>query len=319
MLNVLSTTKFVVDRSKDVKIDLEAIYSFVDGIQREEMQISEINLSGKRWGFETTSQIIFIFNTINYCYWAGKNEEKWKVKIDGEELDGAIALYRCLEKETDNNPDFLTGSYLANLTASNLKAILAGNVMIPLFDQRLKCLHQAGKILEKQFNNSFTNVLIQSGNDALTLAELLVNRFSYFNDVSEFRGKKIGFYKRAQLNSKMISDACLSNNKPELNNLSELTAFADYKIPQILRDFGVLRYSKELAQKIDNYELIESNSVAEVEIRSASIWAVETIRQRLGKKFGRISAAQVDSMLWNLSQTKAKGELPYHRTLTIAY
>lgn len=318
MLNVLSTTKFVVDRSKDVKIDLDAIHALVDGINREELQTYETNLSNKNWGFETMSQIIFIFNSINFCYWAGKDEEKWKVNINGEEFDGAIALYRCLEKETDNNPDFLTGSYLANLTSTNLKAILAGNVTIPLFDQRLKCLHQIGKILEKQFDNSFLNVLAQSDNDALALAEILVDRFSYFNDVSDFKGKKIGFYKKAQLNSKMISDNLLANNKPELNNLSELTAFADYKIPQILRDFGVLRYSKELAQKIDNYELIESNSVAEVEIRSASIWAVETIRQRLGKKFGRISAAQVDSMLWNLSQTR-KIDFPYHRTLTIAY
>jgi len=109
------------------------------------------------------------------------------------------------------------------------------------------------------------------------------------------------------------------NGRPELKNLDKLTAFADYKIPQILRNMGIIEYTKELAERIDNYELIEKGSEEEIEIRAATIWATELIKQELQKKDRFITASHVDSMLWNRSQTKTKGEKPYHRTLTIAY
>ncbi len=126
----------------------------------------------------------------------------------------------------------------------------------------------------------------------------------------------------------------VASGKGELRNLDKLTAFADYKIPQILRSLGVIKYTKQLANKIDSYELIQKGSEDENEIRAATIWAVELIRNEvekksersetliregLQKKYDFITASHIDSMLWKMSQTKAKGEKPYHRTLTTAY
>lgn len=283
------------------------------------MQVSEISLAKNKWTLDTLLQIIFVFNTINYCFWAGKEEKKWTVKIDDEEMDGSIALFRCIEKEVKRNADFLAGDELADLSRSHLRSVLAGNITIPLFEERLKCLHEAGRVLEKQFENSFMGVYKKAGNDAITLADLLVAHFPYFDDISEYKATKIGFYKRAQLNSKMISDALVANSEKELKNLNKLTAFADYKIPQILRNLGIIKYTEELANKIDSYVLIEKGSEDEVEIRSATVWAVELIRQELQKKYDFVTSSHVDSMLWNKSQTKTKGDKPYHRTITIAY
>lgn len=270
-------------------------------------------------GSQQSLQIIFVFNTVNFCFWAGKGERKWTVKIDGEELNGSIALFRCIEKEVERDTGFLAGDELADLSRSHLRRVLAGNVTIPLFEERLKCLNEAGKTLEQHFGNSFIGVYKRAGNDTVALADLLVTHLPCFNDTSEYKGEKIGFYKRAQLNSKMVSDALVANGEEELGNLDKLTAFADYKIPQILRNLGVIRYTKELADKIDSYKLIERGSGDEVEIRAATIWAVELIRQELQKKYDFVTASHVDSMLWSMSQTKAKGEKPYHRTLTISY
>lgn len=319
MLDVLASIKYVLGQSKNVKIDLEAIHSLVSGVKREDLQISEINIAKKRWTFDNLLQIIFVFNTVNFCFWAVKGERKWTVKIDGEDLDGSIALFRCIEKEVERNTDFLAGDELADLSRSHLRKILAGNVLIPLFEERLKCLNEAGRVLEKQFRNSFTVVYKKAENDAVALADLLVTHFPCFDDTSEYRREKIGFYKRAQLNSKMVSDALVASGKGGLRDLDKLTAFADYKIPQILRNLGVVKYTKELADKIDSYKLIEKGSEDEVEIRAATIWAVELIRQELLEKHSFVTASHVDSMLWNMSQTKAKGEKPYHRTLTTAY
>lgn len=319
MINVLTSTKLVLDQSRSVKIDLEALQSLVSEVKRNDLQVSEISLAKNRWTLDTLLQIIFVFNTINYCFWAGKDEKKWTVKIDNEELDGSIALFRCIELEVKRNSDFLSGDELADLSRSHLKNILAGNITIPLFEERLKCLQEAGRVLEKQFGNSFIGVYKKAGNDAVALANLLVEHFPCFDDISEYRGTKVGFYKRAQLNSKMVSDALIASGEKELKNLNKLTAFADYKIPQILRNLGVIKYTEELANKIDSYVLIEKDSKDEVEIRSATIWAVELIRRELQKEHNFVTSSHVDSMLWNKSQTKAKGDKPYHRTLTTAY
>lgn len=117
----------------------------------------------------------------------------------------------------------------------------------------------------------------------------------------------------------MISDLLVGSGKGELQNLEKLTAFADYKIPQILRRLGILEYSQELSAKIDNFELIEPGSKEEIEIRANTIWAIELLKQELKKKYEFVTSSHVDSMLWLMSQTKTSDENPYHRTLTTAY
>lgn len=319
MVNVLTSTKQVADNSRMIKINEQEVDNLISSVKSENLRVSEIDLAGEKWETEVLIQITFIFNTINYCFWSKQGDEKWTVNINDKKLDGAIALYRALEQEVKNNPRFITADYLASLSAEDLNRILRGNIEIPLLEERVECLNEAGRVLKSRFDGSFVNLYEKSMNDAIAMADLLISNFDKFNDMSPYKGKKIGFYKRAQLNSKMISDLCVSKGKKPFRNLDKLTAFADYKIPQKLRSLGILDYSKTLAGKVDNYVLIEPNSNEEIEIRAATIWAVELIKQKLAQKYDFVTSSHVDSMLWNLSQTKKDGEKPYHRTLTIAY
>ncbi len=319
MLDVLTSTRYVLNQAENVKISAKAIDFFVSGVNKDDLPTGDVLLTKKRWPLESLIQIIFVFNTINFCFWAGRREKKWTVRIDGKERDSSAALFRCLEKEVGSNSNFLKGKNLANLSSPRLKKILAGNTRIPLFEERLKHLNEAGRILEKNFGGSFLNVHKKAGNDAFALTKILVAYFPCFDDTSEYKGREVGFYKRAQLNSKMINDALISKGKQGLKNLEKLTAFADYKIPQILRGFGILKYSSGLADKIESYLPIEKDSKEEIEIRAATVWAVELIKQKLQEKYEFVTAPHIDTMLWNKSQIKKKEDKPYHRTLTTAY
>lgn len=91
----------------------------------------------------------------------------------------------------------------------------------------------------------------------------------------------------------------------------DLTAFADYQIPNILRALGVLHYSDALAAKIDRYQEIPQDSAEEHAIRGASLIAVEKIAEQAG-----VPVAAVDHYLW----TRRKEALtPFHLTFTTAY
>jgi hypothetical protein len=101
--------------------------------------------------------------------------------------------------------------------------------------------------------------------------------------------------------------------------MDELTAFADYKLPQVLRHLGIFGYAENLAQKVDQEVNLEPSSPEEVEIRANTIWAVELIRRELVRLGKRFRAFEIDWILWNLGQRAEFRKKPYHRTLTIYY
>ena len=70
-----------------------------------------------------------------------------------------------------------------------------------------------------------------------------------------------------------------SDNYYWFYDLHKLTMFADYRVPQILRSVGVLEYSTELSEKIDNYVEIIHGSLEEVELRACTIIAVEKLKE----------------------------------------
>jgi len=99
-----------------------------------------------------------------------------------------------------------------------------------------------------------------------------------------------------------------------ITNTDRLTAFADYRLPQILRHYGALVYASALAESVDNCREIKAGSRDEIEIRAATVQAVERMRRRL---VGH-TAAEIDNALWLLSQQVADLK-PHHRTRTINY
>lgn len=317
MLDVLKTTQSFLPQINDIKIDKDAINSVISSVTEKDLQVSEISLAKNKWSKDQLIELTFLFNTMNFCFWAKAGEEKWAIKDDN--LDGAIALFRALENELVNDPNFLDAEALANMPIKTLGKILEGNVVIPLLSERLNNIRNFGKVVEQKYGSSITSLLDVANYDAYKLVELLVDNFPCFDDTSTVNGTIVAFYKRAQLNSKMIHDILLSFGEKGLTNVDKLTAFADYKVPQILRNMGVLVYTDSLASKVDAMELIEANSYEEVEIRASAIWAVEYMKEALKQQFPFVTSSHIDSMLWNKSQGVAKGKKPYHRTLTPAY
>jgi hypothetical protein len=97
------------------------------------------------------------------------------------------------------------------------------------------------------------------------------------------------------------------------NELEELTIFADYKIPQILINLGIINLEKKALNKIENNYIIKKGSRLENELRISSIIVGELI----SKKF-RIPSYLVDNILWSLSH-KIKLKIPHPKIKTIFY
>lgn len=139
-----------------------------------------------------------------------------------------------------------------------------------------------------------------------------------------YKGRLVHFYKRAQI---FVADIWGAYGRPSdpshpyfFHDIDRVTMFADYRIPQILLQVGVLEYSSGLLEKVLNREEILFGSEEESEIRAATVIAVELIRDRLKeKKNVKLLAVEIDWLLWNWGEVVKEEIKPHHRTLTIFY
>jgi len=315
---VLASSRFIFQNSDDVKIDMGKVAEFCNSFQHSYIRHwwGEAPFDPSRLSEKDRLNFLFFFNSISFCYWG---EPKWSVKYNGKDYDGAWGMIAALGKAVENDLAVLDAGYLADLSKEDLEVILKGNVPIPLFEERWKILREISKTLNAKFNGEFRNVVKEAKKDSLGLLNALVTEFSSFDDWSQYKNKKVVFYKRAQL---LISDVYQEFNGEgigDLKNIEALTACADYKLPKVLRSLGVINYSKKLAEKIDQKMLIQKDSAEENEIRGNTIWAVELMKEKLKRKIPHITSFQINDRLWLLSQKKSPAEKLYHRAVTTSY
>jgi Potential Queuosine, Q, salvage protein family len=102
-------------------------------------------------------------------------------------------------------------------------------------------------------------------------------------------------------------------------DISRLTMFADYRVPQILRAMNVLEYSPELSTAIDSKQELPWGGQWEVEIRAQTVVAVDMLQQALKKKGLDLLVLECDWLLWQRGEELKDKILPPHHTLAIYY
>ena len=319
MDRILNSIGPVVKESKHVSVDEESLKAFADTIKPEELRdVPPLFEKVDSLSLEQSIAFGFIYNAINFSYWG---EPKWTINIDGKDYDGGIGMLKALQRGIKSGYDLLSADYLRSLPEDDLRDILQGNVEIPLFTERLEMLRSLGQHIAEQHGGSFTAFVDASGWDAVGLVENLADEMpDVFNDEEDYKGEPVKFYKRAQLVPSHLHELKqLGVSNHDISQMDKLTALADYKVPQVLKKQGVLKYSDDLSNRIDRLVEIEVGSAEEIEIRAMTILAVELLARHLKDSGKLASAIQVDHVLWLRGQDKSPDDKPYHRTRTISY
>jgi hypothetical protein len=310
-LGVRKSAEFVLKNSRFVSINRRKIKPFALKIKEK---INK-NLLANEWQFGRfgkTPQHIFMLDSVNFCFWGKKNEDKWRIEYPkGRILDGWEALVACFDRAFEEKINLDNCDVVKSLDLRDLKHTFrdCNGIEIPLLEERFKFLKESARVLRQKFKGDVYNLIKESDFDAIRISKKIIENFPSFEDVSSFESKKIKFYKRAQIFPYDVS--LLKNIK--IKNIESLTVFADYKLPQILMDFGITVYKKELAEKVDNYEVLPRGSNFEIEIRAATIVACDLIAQEIN-----VIPVICENAIWSMSQTWEKKH-PYHRVLTTNY
>ncbi|MFC1730897.1 queuosine salvage family protein [candidate division KSB1 bacterium] len=307
MADILPGIQYVIDNSTLVKINKDKIKEFCDKFDKKEVKhwVDEAPFDISKLDDDDKLNFLFIFNSLSFSYWG---DPKWTIESGH---DGSWALIECLGMAVDK----IKPEYLVKITKQDFDDILKGNIRIPLFQERYNIMNEVSTVLIKKFDGEFRNVVEQAEGNALKLLDLIINNFPSFTDVRIYKEKQIMFYKRAQLLVADIFQMFKGKGYGDLENVEKLTACADYKLPQILRKLGILEYSKELAEKIDSMIELKQGSEEEVEIRAATIWAIELMKEQISG----VDAIHINDHIWLLSQKKSPDDKPYHRVRGICY
>ncbi len=262
---------------------------------------------------------ILVLDCLNFCFWPDPGQTRWQIEYKGQLLGGYQALAASLKRAIEEGLPLTDAFWLAKATSQDLAHVFRGEGEIPLMDRRVQNVNEVGRVLLDKYQGQFANAIKSCEHSAVKLVELLARDFSSFNDVADWQGQTVRIFKRAQITVVDLFGSYHGQGLGKFDDLDCLTAYADYKIPQVLRVLGVMEYAPELAAKVDNQELIPAGSRAEVEIRCAMIWSIEYLCQAL-KRFGAPRLPyELDWFLWNIGQNALPNEKPYHRTRTYFY
>lgn len=316
-LNILSSTAPVILRAHSVSINLKRVETVAQVLALRPIPIPRWNDEYHFFdGSERTLMYLFVLDALNFSFWG---QPKWTIKRIRRDLDGYWALAAALKRAAETQPDFLDADFLAAIDPEALRRVLHGNGEIPMFADRWRNVRELGRVLSERFGGSPARLVQQADKDAPLLAQLIAHHFSSFNDQAIYADKAVCFFKRAQILVADIWGSFGGEGWGEFRNLEQLTAFADYKLPQILRAWGILEYAPNLARRVDHKIALEKDSRAEIEIRAGMIWGVELLRDALARRGRVLTSVQMDWFLWESSHGSVKGIKPYHRVRTIYY
>lgn len=318
MHKVLDSISHVIHDSKNISIKEDAIKYFCSHNKTKKdihwLGFSPMNL--KKLNIHDQLNFLIILNSISFCFW---QLPKWKIKYKDDYYDGSWGMVAALAKAKDKGIPILDFNYLKKITITDFNSIIEDNSKMVLKEKRVETINEVAEKMIEFFNSNAEMLIKRANYDAIALQELILSQFSSFSDTADYNSKTVYFNKRAQLLTADLNYILEINGQNSLTNIDKITACADYKIPFILREFGILKYNEHLSSIVDNRIVIEKGSKEEVEIRAFAIWAVELMKEEYKKHSVFLRSNQINDFLWLISQIKNPKYKPYHLTLTTSY
>jgi hypothetical protein len=322
---VLESIRPAIENSRDVFTHFDEIGEVAGWMGYEElpMPVYAVASGVKLTDPNDVVDLMLVANSIDTAFTDFATHAKFQVDYGGQHWSDSDAMFACLNRAMDNGIPIFDGKFLAKVTRPELDKIFAGNIEMPMLDEKLAVLHQIGSVLSEKYDGRFHNFvkscppLLYDGGKGLV--ERMAKEFPRFNDVSPYDGHEIKFYKLAQLGLWFCYSTYPKNGPVQLNDVGAMTSFPDYIVPAALRLLRINSYSPALEHAINSYQLIPRDSTQEVEIRAHTIYATALLREEINKlrpADQQVIIPQVNERLWTHYHTTT---WPHHLTRTIMY
>ena len=334
MLGVLESTRTVMDAARDVTIDQQAVERLASRLADRGVEAPEWRVWPHWWeDSDRAADYVLVLDALNFSFWG---EPRWRVEYEGRLLDGYWALAACLRRALETDVPILDPGLPGLLRRDRRRRPVRGRVGDPAARRadRQPPRGRPGPARRPAARSprssdpppgaakrwSARSCAASPPSTTSPPTPLPPTTASPPTAIAATDGIDVRLYKRAQILVSDLHGIYDGQGLGAFSDLDRLTAFADYKIPQVLREAGILVYSPALAETVDRQTLIPPGDPREVEIRAATVWGCELLRQALERQRSGppLRAFEVDWLLWSDAQGRTI-DRPYHRTRTIYY
>eukprot|EP00775_Hariotina_reticulata_P004050 gene4050-4297_t len=232
-----------------------------------------------------TAQYLLVVDALNFCFWP-----------DGELEYEHLA--RGLKSSLLCDPLCLSAKRLAAITGPEVRELLHWPRDLPQQEERARLLREIGSGLLRHYEGQASQLVASCQQSAVRLVELLTAHFPGFRDHAVYKGRQVFFYKRAQIFVGDLYGAFRGQGLGSFHDIQQLTMFADYRVPVVLRVMGVLQYEQQLAQQEDGPAATPADQLT----HPPSLLSI-----------------QLDWWLWHEGEKMRAQHPPHHRTWTIYY
>jgi len=299
---------------------------------------------------ERIALYILALDMINFCFWPAGDKSYEYVDLACTLTSMASADHETIKQKSDSTKEDARSSTLSSAMSSYLLSPsrlreMSADEMTRLFEtnhkqgksppdmeKRCRLWNELGLVLCRDFEGSAVNLIESAQGSAVQLVQVLFDQFEGFRDVATLVDEEGGsptetvyFLKRAQICVGDLQAALDDKTNPALSfkDMNQITTFADYRLPQLLRHWHVLEYvDDDLRVAVDNERELVQGSAAEISIRSATVVTVERLVEQLSLANAKQwTDVQVDWYLWQVGEKmEGAGELkPHHRVRTVYY
>ncbi len=320
---VLDSLHPVIEHSRDVRTHVDKVAEVAGWMAYEELPMPDYQMPFGVGSADDAIDFIVTADCVDTAFTDFSTHVKFQVDYAGRHWSDSDGLFACMKRAMDNGIPIVDGKFLSRVTRPELERIFAGNIELPMLDEKMQVWRQVGAVLAEKYDGRFHNFVKSCPHrlydNGAGIIDRMVREFPRFNDISQYDDATIKFYKLPQLGIWFVYSALRKGNQFPLDDIDKMTAFADYIVPVALRLLGITSYSAELEHAINTYQMIPRDSRQEVEIRAHCIYATALLCEEVNKirpKDQQIIIPQIDARLWTHYHTTW---WPHHLTRTIMY
>ena len=277
-------------------------------------------------GSEATATWLLTYNAVNFCYWPDAGPRWWTV-VDGRLAgrdDEALGIMAAFASALRGGAPLADPGWLASVDTAALSALLApgpGAGALPLLDLRAAALRELGGAWGAL--GGPMGLLAAAGGSALRFTDLLAAASPTWEDERASPAGPLSFRKRLYLCAAMLHAVGAArfpgDRRLQFSDIERLPVFADYRLPQILRDWRLLVLAPPLSARIAAGELLPAGSEEEVALRAGTVAAAEALRATLAARGLPATSLAVDHLLWRSAVARQDALPPFHKTRCTDY
>jgi Potential Queuosine, Q, salvage protein family len=191
---VTESLRPVIENSRDVRTHYEKIVEIAGWMAYEELPMPNLAVP---YGLEKTPDVamdfVMVANTIDTAFTDFNTHVKFQTDYAGSHLSDSEAMFAC-QRAMDNGIPILDDKFLAKITRRDMEKIFAGNMEIPMLEEKMALFRGAGEVLEAKYEGRYYNFIRSCPprlyDNGKGLVERLAGEFSRYNDSVRTMGTK---------------------------------------------------------------------------------------------------------------------------------